>query len=66
MIETIILDNNFTLEVSSNEKYPDCDIYFNNGYGYGSCSDHVNIDLDKAKEIIAALSRFIEAKEKSN
>ena len=64
MIETIKLDKNFTLEVISNEKSPDCDIYFDNGYGYGSCNDHVNIDLDKAKEIIAALTKFVEAKER--
>lgn len=63
MIETIQLDHNFTLEVISNENYPDCDVYFCNGHGYGSCSDHVNIDLDKAKEIIAALTKFVEAKE---
>lgn len=64
MIEIIKLNRYFTLEVISNEIYPDCDIYFSNGSGYQCCSDNVTIDLDQAKQIIAALTKFVEAKEK--
>ena len=61
-IETIKLNRNFTLEVCA-DNYPDCDLYFSSGKGYDSCSDSVNISLNQAKEIIAALTKFVVAKE---
>lgn len=61
-IETIKLNSNFTLEVLTDNS-PDCALYFSIGKGYYSCDDCVNIDANKAKQVIAALVKFVIAKE---
>jgi hypothetical protein len=61
-IETIKLNHNFTLEVFAGN-FSDCDLYFSSGKGYYGCDDSVNIDVNKAKEIISALTKFVTAKE---
>ncbi len=61
-IETIKLNRNFTLEVLADNS-PDCDLFFSTGKGYHACDDSVNIDSDKAKQIITALIKFVIAKE---
>ncbi len=63
MTETIELDNNFHIDVDVYESFADCEVHFCNGYGYGACEDYVRVDVDKAKQIIAALTKFVEAKE---
>ena len=64
MTETIKLDKNFHIEVDIYEKDADCEVHFCNGYGYYCSEEHVSIDIEKAKQIIAALSKFVEAKER--
>ena len=41
-----------------------CDLRFCNGGGYYSVEEQVDIDLQQAKELIAALARFVNAVER--
>lgn len=66
MTEIIKLDGNFHIEVNVYESFADCEVhFFGSGY-YSSLQEYVTVDVDKAKQIIAALTKFVEAKEKSN
>jgi hypothetical protein len=40
-----------------------CDLRFCNGGGYYSVKEEVDIDVQKAKELISALARFVNAVE---
>ena len=69
MNETLRLDHNFRIEVEFYKDHPDseifnadCEIYFNNFH----IQEFVRINVDNAKDIIATLTRFVEAKENSN
>ena len=41
-----------------------CYLRFCNGGGYYSVEENVDIDVQQAKELIAALSRFVNAEER--
>ena len=63
MIETIKLDSSFHIEVDIYGNDSNCEVHFF-GPGFYSCDEYVRVDVDKAKEIIAALTKFVEEKER--
>jgi hypothetical protein len=64
MTETIKLNSNFRIEVDIYEKDAYCEVHFCNGGGYYSCEEYVGVNVDEAKQIIAALTKFVETKER--
>ena len=63
--ETIRINRQFSLEIMFySPGGAGCDIRFCNGGGYYSVEEVVDIDVKQAKEIIAALARFVNAAER--
>jgi len=63
MIETIKLDSSFHIEVDMYGNDSSCEVHFF-GPGFYSSDEYVRVDVDKAKEIIVALTKFVEEKER--
>ena len=63
--ETIRINREFSLEIMFySAGGARCDIRFFNGDGYYSVEEQVDIDVQQAKELIAALARFVNAVER--
>ena len=63
--ETVKINREFSLKVMFySAGGAGCDIRFCNGGGYYSTEEEVDIDVQKAKELISALARFVQAVER--
>ena len=63
--ETIRINREFSLEIMFySQGGAGCDIRFCNGDGHYSVDEQVDIDVQQAKELIAALARFVNAVER--
>ena len=63
--ETIKINREFSLEIMFySAGGAGCDLRFCNGGGYYSVEEEVDINVQQAKELIAALARFVNAAER--